>query len=92
MWPALAFSRLIPCDLAAPLQLPGRSDAFITRASIYHSMATDTVTPSGHGAPEVMASIDGEGERSRLVIADVTADGTWLSVSAEAAATLTEWC
>jgi hypothetical protein len=52
-------------------------------------MATDTMTPSD-GA-EVMASIDGEGEGSRLVIADVTADGTWLSVPEESAAPLDEW-
>ena len=54
-------------------------------------MATDTVTPGGPDVPEVMASIDADGDDPRLVIADVTADGTWLSVSAEAAATLTEW-
>ena len=61
----------------------------MTRATTYHGMATDTMTPSD-GA-EVMASIDGEGEGSRLVIADVTADGTWLSVPEESAAPLDEW-
>lgn len=54
-------------------------------------MATDTVTPGGHDGPEVMASIDADGEHPRLVIADVTADGIWLSVREEAAATLAEW-
>ena len=54
-------------------------------------MATDTVAPSGPDGAEVMASIDGDGDGSRLVIADVSADGTWLSVPADAAATLAEW-
>ena len=49
-------------------------------------MATDTVTPA-----DVMAAIDGQGEAARLVIADVTAEETWLSVLEESAATLTEW-
>ena len=62
----------------------------MTRATSYHGMATDTVAPGPDGA-EVMASIDDEGDGSRLVIADVSADGTWLSVPAEAAATLVEW-
>ena len=60
----------------------------MTRDTNWHSMATDTVAPT---APEVMASIDEDPEGERLVIADVTADGTWLSVPADAAATLTEW-
>ena len=56
-------------------------------------MVTDTVTPgeSGSHVPEVMASIDAEGDDPRLVIADITADGTWLSVSETAAASLAEW-
>ena len=54
-------------------------------------MATDTVTPSGGDGPEVMASIDADGDDARLVIADVSADGTWLSVREDAAATLLEW-
>jgi len=56
-------------------------------------MATDTVTPGGPGSsvPEVMAAIDAEGDDARLVIADVSADGTWLSVSETAAASLSEW-
>jgi len=53
-------------------------------------MATDTVTP-GEGGPEVMASIDADGDGARLVIADVTADETWLSVQETAAASLSEW-
>lgn len=53
-------------------------------------MSTDTVTPSADG-PEVMASIDVDGDDQRLVIADITAEGTWLSVSEAAAATLSEW-
>jgi len=55
-------------------------------------MATDTVTPrDGSSAPEVMASIDAEGDDPRLVIADITADGTWLSASEAGAASLAEW-
>jgi hypothetical protein len=56
-------------------------------------MATDTVTPpdAGSSGPEVMASIDADGGDPRLVIADITADGTWLSAAEEAAASLSEW-
>lgn len=60
------------------------------RATSCHGMATDTVTP-GEGGPEVMASIDADGDGARLVIADVTADETWLSVRETAAASLSEW-
>ena len=58
-----------------------------------HGMATDTVTPAGAGSegPEVMASIDADGDAPRLVIADITADGTWLSAAEAAAASLAEW-
>lgn len=56
-------------------------------------MATDTITPAGTGSdgPEVMASIDAGGDAPRLVIADITADGTWLSVPEAVAASLSEW-
>lgn len=58
-------------------------------------MVTDTVAPSDpeSGVPEVMASIDadGDGDGPRLVIADITADGTWLSAPEAAAASLSEW-
>ena len=62
-------------------------------ATISHGMATETVTPPGSGGskPEVMASIDGDGDDPRLVIADITADGTWLSAPEAAAASLPEW-
>ena len=65
----------------------------MNRATNSHGMATDTVTPgeSGSRVPEVMASIDAEGDDPRLVIADITADGTWLSASEAAAASLAEW-
>ena len=54
-------------------------------------MATDTLSPSRDGGPEVMAAIDADADGSRLVLADVTAEETWLSVREEAAATLSEW-
>ena len=54
-------------------------------------MATDAVAPSGPGGPEIMAAIDADAEGRRLVIADVTAEETWLSVPEDAAALLTEW-
>ena len=63
------------------------------RATHWHSMATDAVTPTapeGDGR-EVMASIDPDADGDRLVIADVTADGTWLSVREAVAASLSEW-
>ena len=65
----------------------------MNRATLSHSMATDTVTPpgTGSGVPEVMASIDAGGDGPRLVIADISAEGTWLSVSEAAAASLDEW-
>lgn len=58
-----------------------------------HGMATDTVAPANAGSdgPEVMASIDADGDAPRLVIADITADGTWLSAPEAAAASLSEW-
>ena len=55
-------------------------------------MATDTVAPSPPEGPEVMAAIDAGADGSRLVIADVSTDETWLSVREDAAATLIEWC
>jgi len=54
-------------------------------------MATDTIAPSSPEGPEVMAAIDADADGSRLVLADVTAEETWLSVREDAAATLSEW-
>jgi hypothetical protein len=40
---------------------------------------------------EVMAAIDSDGRGPRLVIADISTDGSWLSVPATAAACLADW-
>lgn len=40
---------------------------------------------------EVMASVDVVGGTPRLIIADITSDGSWLSVSEDAAAPVLEW-
>lgn len=41
---------------------------------------------------EVMASVDSSSSRPSYVIADVSRDGAWLSVSQTDAPVLTEWC
>lgn len=48
-------------------------------------------TESAAGDSEVMASIDGDGAVSRLIIADITGNDRWISIRARAAAPLTEW-
>lgn len=53
-------------------------------------MPTDTVTPHADGS-EVMASIDDGGGGARFVIADITAERSWLSIPEAAAASLAEW-
>lgn len=54
-------------------------------------MAPDPATAQDQ-ADEVMASIDSDGADSRLVIADISEDGAWLSIAETAAAPLSEWC
>ena len=54
-------------------------------------MADDAAAVTGTRGHEVMAAIDSDGHGPRLVIADITADGTWLSASEAAAASLAEW-
>lgn len=66
-------------------------DGFIHCASQSHGMVEDATTLYEPRGREVMAAIDSDDHGSRLVIADVTADGAWLSVSATAAARLLEW-
>lgn len=41
--------------------------------------------------PEVMAAVDDAGHESRLVLADVSRDESWLSVRELSAVTLDEW-
>ena len=43
------------------------------------------------GEGEVMAAIDSDGAGPRLVIADINADESWLSMSATASASLADW-
>lgn len=50
-------------------------------------MATEAPVDSD----SVMASLDDAGPEQRLVIADVDREGAWLSVVADAAATLPAW-
>lgn len=54
-------------------------------------MASDPATAQGP-ADEIMASIDSDGADARLVIADISDDGAWLSIPEGAAAPLGEWC
>ncbi len=54
-------------------------------------MVTDPATAQ-EPADEIMASIDSNGADCRLVIADISEDGAWLSISESASACLEEWC
>jgi histidinol dehydrogenase len=55
-------------------------------------MAPNTATASDALAErEVMASVDDNGRTERLIIADTTADGAWLSVPVSGSAPLREW-
>lgn len=58
------------------------------RDSNPHTMAPDTAAP---GDSEVMAAVDADGGEPRLVIADVAAEESWLSVPTAAAAPLADW-
>ncbi|MFB6138375.1 MAG: hypothetical protein ABEJ42_08595 [Halobacteriaceae archaeon] len=55
------------------------------------TMATTPHDAEGGGDDSVMAAVDDDGSTSRLVIADVTCDEAWVSVSARQAAPLAEW-
>ncbi|UPW01771.1 hypothetical protein M0R88_06630 [Halorussus gelatinilyticus] len=55
-------------------------------------MAHNTATPSNSVAQnEVMASLDDDGRTERLIIADTTADGAWLSVPVSGSVDLQSW-
>ena len=55
-------------------------------------MAPNTATTSDAVAErEVMASLDDDGRTERLIIADTTSDGAWLSVPVSGSAPLQEW-
>lgn len=53
----------------------------------------DDVAATGTGADgrQVMAAIDSDDRGPRLVIADISADESWLSVPATDAANLADW-
>lgn len=56
-------------------------------------MTTDAArsqTPRDSGT-DVMASLDGDGPDSKFVIADISRDEAWVSVTATDATTLTAW-
>lgn len=57
-----------------------------------HGMSSDPVPSSESGADtaEVMASIE-TGEEQRLIIADITVEGSWIAMPTAAAASLPEW-
>lgn len=55
-------------------------------------MAADATQASVRGTgPEVMASVEEVGEGSRLVIADISRDGAWVTADWEAALSLEAW-
>jgi hypothetical protein len=59
----------------------------------YHNMDRDpppTDAESSAGAGEVMAAIDDDGNSRRLVIADVSTDGSWLSAPTDASVSVAE--
>lgn len=53
-------------------------------------MARDT-TPAAVPDSEVMASVDDDDGRERLIIADVSRDGAWISAPTETAIAVSEW-
>ena len=54
-------------------------------------MGEDGASVTGTGREEVMAAIDSDGHGPRLVIADINADDSWVSMSATAAPCLADW-
>jgi hypothetical protein len=56
-------------------------------------VGTETPASDGHRGfdEEVMAAIDRSGAAARLVIADVSRDGTWLTIPRSEAPMLREW-
>lgn len=54
-------------------------------------MRSNRATAPGCDAGEVMASVDDAGTEQRLVIADISADGEWLSMSTVHTAPLASW-
>jgi len=65
----------------------------MSHATISHGMVPDPVRASKSATDrhEVMASIDSDGRAPRFIIADITADGAWLSTPVALAARLVDW-
>jgi hypothetical protein len=60
--------------------------------TIYQAvMRSDQPTPSGADGGEVMASVDDAGTEQRLVIADISAEGEWVSMSTIDTVPLSQW-
>ncbi|MDH5018811.1 DUF7556 family protein [Halobacterium rubrum] len=53
-------------------------------------MSTDAAN-SAHCGTDVMASLDDDGPESRLVIADISTDDAWVSVTEADATPLSAW-
>lgn len=54
-------------------------------------METDPLTPTTRPAETVVASIDPDASGDEYVIADISTDDAWLSMSADAAPALSTW-
>jgi hypothetical protein len=54
-------------------------------------MGDDAASVPESSRHEIMAAIDSDGHGPRLVIADINADESWVSIPATAAACLTDW-
>jgi hypothetical protein len=56
-------------------------------------MTTDAARQStvGPNGTDVMASLDDDGPESRFVIADISRDEAWVSMTADAATPLSAW-
>ncbi|NIB98100.1 hypothetical protein [Halobacterium sp. R2-5] len=54
-------------------------------------MTTDAAQPVTASDTDVMASLDDEGPESRLVIADISCDEAWMSMTADHATPLSAW-
>lgn len=57
---------------------------------VSHVMSTDAANPA-HCGTDVMASLDDDGPESRLVIADISTDDAWMSVTEADATPLSAW-
>ena len=54
-------------------------------------MRSDCPSPPGSNGGEVMASVDDAGPNQQLVIADISADEEWVSMSTTYTAPLSAW-